>query len=289
MNNNLQKIIEYRGVTDFVIAEVLVDTAAEFTCGPVYAVAGVNEIEKETESSSETHYYNNGPAIVVQTTGSDKLTVKSSAIPLDVLAFMTGQKYDAGKGAFIERKRKQRYFACGYKTTDTDDAEYYVWRYKGSFGIPKSTHHTDDESTDANGQDLEWTGVQTIHKFTNAGDDGPEPARAMTVEVSLGLADVSTFFDQVTDPDMLQAATPSTMRTVTNTLTKCTTNTAAASVVDGQPYAALISPDSGYTLGAVSVTMGGSNISSSAVSGGAITVPSVTGNLVISCTATDQN
>ena len=82
----------------------------------------------------------------------------------------------------------------------------------------------------------------------------------------------------------MQPKTPVTTYTVTNTLSHCTNNNAATNVVSGQPYAALISAESGYTLGTVTVTMGGTDISSSVVDG-AITIAAVTGNIVIEATA----
>ena len=74
--------------------------------------------------------------------------------------------------------------------------------------------------------------------------------------------------------------------TVTKTLTQCTISNSTAKVVEGSSYSATITADSGYTLGAVTVTMGGTDISSTAVSGANINIANVTGNIVVTCTAT---
>lgn len=73
--------------------------------------------------------------------------------------------------------------------------------------------------------------------------------------------------------------------TVTNTLTQCTTSNSATKAVQGGSYSATISANSGYELSSVKVTMGGTDISSSAVSGGTITISNVTGNIVITAVA----
>ena len=73
--------------------------------------------------------------------------------------------------------------------------------------------------------------------------------------------------------------------TVTNTLTQCTTNNSTTKVVQGGSYSATITAKSGYELSSVNVTMGGSNISSTAVSGGKIAISNVTGNIVITAVA----
>lgn len=195
-------ITEYRGVEGLVYAEVTADDAENYTTGEVKPLAGVAEISRTTESSSEAHYYDNMPAVVINSTGADEITCTVSAIPLNVLADITGQMYDETLGAFIEGARDVKYFALGYKTKKTDGTEVYVWRYKGTFGIPDSTHVTEDDGTDANGQEVVFTGIQTTHKFAKFG----KGAKALNVEVGAdALADVENFFATVTTPDTLKA------------------------------------------------------------------------------------
>lgn len=204
----MDEITEYRGVEDLVAAEVLTDNNNEeegYTTGEVFDIAGVAEISKSTSSSNESHYYNNMPAVVVSSEGADEVTLSVSAIPLDILAKITGQKYDELTGTLIEGERETKYFAIGYKTKKTNGDYVYVWRLKGSFNIPESTHATEDDGTDANGQELTYTGIKTTHKFTKVTDKNgnKKGAKAINVDVAKGLADVSTFFDEVTTPDTL--------------------------------------------------------------------------------------
>lgn len=72
---------------------------------------------------------------------------------------------------------------------------------------------------------------------------------------------------------------------ITNTLTNCTNSNSAKQVVAGDSYSAAISAGVGYELSSVAVTMGGTDISASAVSGGTITIASVTGDIVITAVA----
>ena len=96
-----KKIYEYRGVSDAVYAEVTAD-GDTFTTGEVKDFTGVSEIAKSTDSSNEPHYYDNIPAVIVSSTGSDELTINASAIPLDILAEITGQYYDETTGMMVE-------------------------------------------------------------------------------------------------------------------------------------------------------------------------------------------
>lgn len=68
---------------------------------------------------------------------------------------------------------------------------------------------------------------------------------------------------------------------VTNNLTACTTSNNAASVDRGVAYTATITPDSGYAMQLLTVTMGGTDITATAVSGNVINIASVTGAIVI--------
>ena len=214
---SLQEIVEYRGVEGLVAAEVLTDDDTNgYTTGAVFAIAGVAEISRTTDSSNEAHYYDNIPAVVVMNTSADTVTINASAIPFDVYATITGQNYDDTTGALIEGPRDLKYFALGYKTQKTNGDEVYVWRYKGTFNIPDQDNKTQDDSTDANGQELVYTGISTTHKFTKTG----KGAKALNVDVAKNLADVSSFFEEVVTPDTLTAKTAYAL-----TLTQATNTT----------------------------------------------------------------
>ena len=236
MSAALQEILEYRGVEGLVAAEVLTDNDTDgYTTGDVFSIAGVAEIAKSTDSSNEAHYYDNMPAVVVSSTSSDELTLSVSAIPLDVLGKVTGQKYDSSTGALIEGPREVKYFAIGYKTKKKNGDNMFVWRYKGTFNIPDQTNTTENDSTDANGQELVYTGISTTHKFTNNTDTAGNPrgAKALVVDVAKNLADVSTFFDTVTTPDSLTSRTAYELTITQDTGTVVTVKRGSATLATG--------------------------------------------------------
>lgn len=193
-------ITEYRGVERLVYAEVTEDSEDAYTTGTVKSLAGVATISKTTASSTEAHYYDNAPKIVISAEGADTVTLTVSAIPLDVLADITGQTWDSTHGAIIEGPRIQRHFAIGYETKRTDGSKVFVWRLKGMFDIPDTTSNTEDDGTDADGQELTYTGVETTHLFTATG----KGARSVVADDGLGLADTSTWFNAVVTPDTIQ-------------------------------------------------------------------------------------
>lgn len=137
--------------------------------------------------------------------GTDTVTIQASAIPLQVLAEITGQEYDSTTGMLIEGHRQTKYFAIGYRTGtvgSADDKEVYVWRLKGTFAIPEETHQTENDGTDANGQELVFTGIYTTHKFEKTGKN----ELAVVIDTGLDLiANKATFFDTVQTPDTVTA------------------------------------------------------------------------------------
>ena len=73
---------------------------------------------------------------------------------------------------------------------------------------------------------------------------------------------------------------------ITNNLTNVTNSNAAVSIGDGDPYTATLTADAGYTIDSVTVTMGGVDITSSAYDSGSISIAAVSGNIVITASAT---
>lgn len=272
---NLQEIVEYRGVEGLVAAEVTNDdNNTGYVTGQVFAIAGVAEISKTTDSSNEARYYDNIPAVVVSNTSSDTVTISVSAIPFDVLAMITGQNYDETTGALIEGPRDLKYFALGYKTKKTNGDEVYVWRYKGTFNIPDQTNSTENDSTDASGQELTYTGISTTHKFTKTG----KGAKALVVDTSKGLADVSDFFEDVTTPDTLTANTAYTL-----TITQAT-NTTVSVMRNGTALSSGASVYQGDVL-TISVTGGSVTVDGTSFISGDMHV--VSGNVAVVSTASE--
>ena len=116
-----------------------------------------------------------------------------------MLAKITGQYYDESKGMFVEGEPEPKYFAIGYITEKTDNTEVFVWRLKGKFNVPDSTHVTQGDGAEANGQELTYTGINTTHKFTALGN---KSAKAVNVDTAINSNVKETdFFASVQTPD----------------------------------------------------------------------------------------
>lgn len=75
---------------------------------------------------------------------------------------------------------------------------------------------------------------------------------------------------------------------ITNTLTNVTTSNEAVAAEDGTSYAATLTAKSGYTMGEVTVNMGGTDITATAYNAdtGVVNIAAVTSNVVITAKAT---
>ena len=94
--------------------------------------------------------------------------------------------------------------------------------------------------------------------------------------------------------ESLIVSTVSTKYNITNSLTNCTNSNTATQVNENAPYTATISPvdSTSYSLSGITVTMGGSDITSSVVTESnntySISIASVTGDVNITASATQQ-
>ena len=75
-----------------------------------------------------------------------------------------------------------------------------------------------------------------------------------------------------------------TSYTITNSLTNVSTNNSATSVDANAAYTATLTPDSGYSIDSVTITMGGVNVTDTVYADGVITIDAVTGDVAIIAT-----
>lgn len=199
------KFEEYRGVRNLVIAE-LTETSDEkgnvvATYGDVQRLAGVQAISGEVSESSESHYYDNMAAIVVDSEGADTYTLTVSVAEKKTRALIEGLKYDETTGALLGTPKTKKYFALGYIADTVSGTEEYNWIYKGKFTGGNKTHNTKNDGTDATNMEYTYTSIHTAVTFEKAGN---QACKYLSVDND-GKADLSTFFDKVTTPDELKA------------------------------------------------------------------------------------
>ena len=143
---------EYRGVENLVIAELNETTGEDGKIiekyGPVQRLSGVQQVSGEVNESSETHYYDNMSAIVVESEGEDTYTLVVSVPSKKTRALIEGLTYDEETGALLGTKKNKKYFALGFIANKTSGVDEYNWIYKGKFSGGAKTHDTKTDGTD---------------------------------------------------------------------------------------------------------------------------------------------
>lgn len=198
------KFEEYRGVRNLVIAEltetVQEDGTIKETYGTVQPLSGVQEVSGEVNESTETHYYDDMSAIVVDSEGDDTYTLVVSIPSKKTRALIEGTTYDEATGALIGSKKKKKYFALGFIADKINGDEEYNWIYKGKFTGGNKTHSTKTDGTDATNMEYTYTSIHTSTKYEKGGN-----CKYLSVDND-GRADLTNFFDSVVTPDTLQAS-----------------------------------------------------------------------------------
>lgn len=194
---------DFRGVSNLVGALVTKDDGEGYTAGEVFDLIPVAEISKSTEASSASKYYDNIPALVINSEGADEISITGAAIPLDTLAKITGKTIDETSGAFIDGPAVPPYMAIGYQYELTSGDVVVYWRLKGKFTIPDESSATQDDGTDSSGQELTYTGVNTNYMFTKTG----KTAKGIVADSRFSTFDADTVLATVHTPDALTGIT----------------------------------------------------------------------------------
>lgn len=191
------------------------------------------------------------------------------------------------------------HFAVG--TCGMTMADINAYRAAMINGTPETLHWYLTVTKTMTGCTLSNSAVQVEYGDSYTATVTPESGKTLdSIVVTMGGADITSTavsggaisIPKVTGAVTITAAAsvPSVAYSVVLNLTNAASSNAATSVVEGAAYTTTLSPTGTYKkLGAITVTMGGVDISASAVSGSTVTIASVTGDITITCAATITN
>lgn len=166
MANEIEKV-RFRGIEGAVIAEVTKDDDSGITFGEVTLLMGTSEISKAVDSKSDTYYCDNIAAETLTAKGPTTLKLKGTALGNKVKALIAGNSYISESDSIVEVASPDiKYFALGYAYKLTNGQRMLVWNYKGTFAIGDETYDTETDGTEATEQEITYTSIDTVHKFT---------------------------------------------------------------------------------------------------------------------------
>lgn len=194
---------EYRGVRGLVIAEVTKDDSSGYTAKEWEELSGVQSVAVAKNESSETHYYDNLAAIVVDAEGADELTLTVSILANKTRAKIDGVEYDQTQDMMINTPKKRKYFALGYIGEKTDGTEEFNILYKGKFSGGGETHNTKDDGTEATNVEYTFTAVHTTAKIYS-----DKSAKSVKVPASTKVTEAAVFGTFTAGVSSLDPLTP---------------------------------------------------------------------------------
>lgn len=191
------------------------------------------------------------------------------------------------------------HFAVG--TCGITMADINAFRAAMINGTPETLHWYQSITKSLTGCTISNGTVQVDYGERYTATLTPDSGKVLTsVIVEMGGVDISSSAVSGGDISIIKvtsdvtitavASVPSVTYTVTRNLTNVASSNTANSIAENASYTTTLSPTGGYKkLGTITVTMGGVDISASAVSGSTITIAKVTGDIVITCAAVITN
>lgn len=187
---------------------------------------------------------------------------------------------------------------CGMSMTDIN-----AFRAAMTNGTPETLHWYQTITKNLTGCTLSNAASQVDYGEAYTATIAAESGKTITsVVVKMGGVDITATaytassgainISKVTGAVTITAAAsvPSVTYNITRNLTNCASSNTADTIAEGAAYTTTLSPTGTYKkLGAITVTMGGVDISASVVSGNTITISKATGDIAITCAAVVTN
>ncbi|MDY5929303.1 MAG: major tail protein [Candidatus Onthovivens sp.] len=197
---------EYRGVRGLVIAEIETDNGT-YKAKPWQKLSGAQSVALSTTESSETHYYDNLPGIVVNSEGADEITLTISVLDLKTRALVEGRTYDQGADMLVKTPKKPKLFALGFIGEKTNGVEEFNILYKGSFTGGNTTHNTKDDGTEGTNVEYTFTAIYTTSNIANG-----EPAKSVIVSKGDKVTEEKVFGTFTEDVSSVAPLTPTEIK-----------------------------------------------------------------------------
>lgn len=191
------------------------------------------------------------------------------------------------------------HFAVG--TCGMTMADINAFRAAMIDGTPETLHWYQTITKNLTGCTISNGTVQVDYGERYTATLTPDSGKVLTsVIVEMGGVDISSSAVSGRDISIVKvtsdvtitavASVPYVTYTITRNLTNVASSNTENSIAEGESYTTTLSPTGTFKkLGAITVTMGGVDISASAVSGSTITIAKVTGDIVITCEAVITN
>ena len=204
---------EYRGVRGLVVAKVTTD-GDTYVANVWEELSGVQSVAVAKNESSETHYYDNKAAIVIDAEGADEVTLVVSVLANKTRAMIEGVGYDETTDMIINTPKKRDYFALGYIGEKTDGTEEFNILYKGKFSGGAETHNTKDDGTEATNVEYTFTAIHTSAKIYTVGGVA-QSVKSIKIPASTTVTEAKVFGAFTNGKSAIDVLTPDEIKELT--------------------------------------------------------------------------
>lgn len=268
----LRRLIASVGVPEFVVNvsasgeadKTLSEITSAIASGYVPVAAYNDEyyqLTKTTETSATFTKYNELGEMVFITVSGESVLVEETPLTTDNITNYSGATGETVSYALDELSNN-----IGYLSDRVNDTYNYVVGMR------------DDIS------DLD-TRVTTLENEGGGGGSGlTDDVKTALLQIAQKIAYIDAHGQDYYD-DLYDALYSSTTRSVLLVLSHVSSSNTQSTVEVGDSYTTILTASTNYTLNSVSVTMGGVDVTSTSYSSGTVSIPSVTGNIVITATA----
>lgn len=197
-------INEYRGVRKVCGADVTEDENG-YVGGFWRRLFGAQSVVVTPNESSEAHFYDNRPAIQIDTEGAIDVALTVSIPELKTKAWIDGKTLTAG-GMYVGTPKKNGYKAVCFIGEKDDGSEELNIFYKGKFTGGETTHNTKDDGTEATNTTYNFGSIFTTNEIAHDEDGKEVPCNRTIIpldNVWTEAAILGTFTDGVSNKEVM--------------------------------------------------------------------------------------
>lgn len=154
------------GCDNAVWAPVVKDDGVTLEYGEVVALPGLMALSINPNTTSETAFYDDGPAESATTLGAVEVSLTKSALGTKESATLLGHAMDSNGMVIYGANDTAPEGALGFRTLKSDGTYKYCWLLKGVFTDPEESNETKGDSINFQSDEITGNFSKVNKKFT---------------------------------------------------------------------------------------------------------------------------
>ena len=193
------------GLDSVYVVPVTTDELGNYVAGTPEYLAPVAEASQASTVNSETIYADDQAYDQFTTKGETTIELSVTNIPLELLARLTGQKFDDTSGIFYEHGGVPGYWALLFRSMKSNGSYRYYAFLKCKFDVPDEEAATKGETPDPKMLQLTVHAIKTACKFFLP-DGTVDGLIRMIGDEDVTAFDPTGWFDSVQIPAIVSAS-----------------------------------------------------------------------------------